>query len=538
MLDSNPIHILVHDVGTTGNKACLYQVGKTLELIDSHVVEYPIYVLDNGGVEQNVDEWWAAIIKSTRQVLQTTGIDPQTIQGMAFCAQMQGVVMVDESGKALRNAMSYMDGRATDQIGRYLHTGFPRIDNMNLLKLLQFVRLTGGGAASTKDSLWKYLWVRDNEPEIFAATHKWLDVKDYLVLRCTGEFTMGYDSANVTFVFDTRPDKLEWSESLCRSFDVEMAHLPDLVEATQKVGVLLPEPAGELGLPEGIPIYGGGGDLSMISVGSGGFDLHDTHIYIGTSGWTVANIDKRMTDVNAMIAGVIGALPGRYNYIAEQETSGSCLQWVRDHLAKDEIGVYLEAQAVDGVQEAESSLYDLLNAAVAETAPGCRGVIFTPWLHGNRSPFEDPYVRGMFFNISLETGKRHLIRSVLEGDAYHKRWMLEAIEKKVPRQDTLRFVGGGAQSDQWAQILAGVSARKIEVVADPQNVGALGAAITVAIGLGLTNFDHAKEMIKVEKSFEPLLENRDVYERQFEIFKKLYQQNRKLYRELNKIERK
>ena len=244
-----------------------------------------------------------------------------------------------------------------------------------------------------------------------------------------------------------------------------------------------------------------------------------------------------MTDIGGLIASILGAIPDCYNYIAEQETAGRCLQWVRDHLALDEIGVYLAGHPYSDEVGLVENLYDFLNQEIETVAPGCDGLIFTPWLHGNRSPFEDPYARGMFFNISLETGKRHLIRSVLEGDAYHKRWMLEAIEKKVPRQDTLRFVGGGAQSDQWAQILAGVSARKIEVVANPQNVGALGAAITVAIGLGLTNFDHAKEMIKVEKSFEPLLENRDVYERQFEVFKKLYQQNRKLYRELNKIER-
>jgi xylulokinase len=404
---------------------------------------------------------------------------------------------------------------------------------MNLFKLLQFVRITGGGAASTKDSLWKYLWVRENEPDIFAATHKWLDVKDYLVLRCTGEFTMGYDSANVTFVFDTRPDKLEWNESLCRTYDVERKHLPNLVSATDRIGSLLPLPAKELGLPEGIPVYGGGGDLSMISMGSGGFFTNDTHIYIGTSGWVVANVDQRMTDINALIAGVISAVPGRYNYIAEQETSGSCLQWVRDHLALDEIGVYLGDQQAADVEQLERSLYRLLNSAVAETRPGCRGVIFTPWLHGNRSPFEDPYARGMFFNISMETGKRHLIRAVLEGDAYHKRWMLEAIERKVPKQEMLRFVGGGAQSDQWAQILADVTQRKIEVVANPQNAGALGAAITVAIGLGLTSLDHAKAMVEVEKTFEPIAENRAVYNRQFEIFKRLYHQNRKLFKELN-----
>jgi xylulokinase len=490
-------------------------------------------MLDNGGVEQKVDDWWGAIAQSTRQVLKTSAIDPKTIVGMAFCAQMQGVILVDRDSQALRNAMSYMDGRAEHQIDRYLHTGFPRIDGMNLFKLLQFVLITGGGAASTKDSLWKYLWVRENEPEIFEATHKWLDVKDYLVLRCTGKSTMGYDSANVTFVFDTRPDKLEWNESLCRKYDVNMNHLPDLVSATDRIGSLLPIPAKELALPEGIPVFGGGGDLSMISMGSGGFNLFDTHIYIGTSGWVVANVDKRMTDINAFVAGVISAVPGRYNYIAEQETSGSCLQWVRDHLALDDIGVYLSDQHAADVEQLERSLYGLLNSVVAETRPGSRGVIFTPWLHGNRSPFEDPHARGMFFNISMETGKRHLIRAVLEGDAYHKRWMLEAVEKNVPKQETLRFVGGGAQSDQWAQILADVTQRKIEVVANPQNVGALGAAITVAIGLELTNFEHAKEMIKVEKIFDPIVENRTVYNHQFKIFKSLYRQNRKLYMELN-----
>lgn len=534
MTDTTNSYILVHDVGTTSNKACLYLIGETLELISSHIAEYPVYILPNGGVEQKVDEWWDAISRSTRQVLDETGIDPINIGGMAFCAQMTAFIPVDQNGLALRNPMNYLDGRATDQINRHLYTGLLRIDNMNMFKLLQFVWLTGGGAASAKDSLWKYHWVRDNEPDVFAAIHKWLDVKDYLALRCTGEFTMGYDSANVTFLFDTRPDKLDWSETLCRTYGVDMDHLPEIVDATHKIGTLLPGPAQELGLPAGIPIFGGGGDLSMISLGSGGFDTNDTHIYIGTSGWIVANIDKRMTDIGSLIGGIIGAIPGHYNYIAEQETSGTCLQWVRDHLAKDEIGVYLREHPIADYEDVESSLYNLLNQVVAETKPGSRGVVFTPWLHGNRSPFEDPYVRGMFFNISLDTGKRHLIRSVLEGDAYHKRWMLEAVEKKVPKQETLRFVGGGAQSDQWAQILADVTQRNIEVVASPQNAGALGAAITVTLGLGLIDIEKAKSLIQVEKSFNPLPENRNVYERQFNIFKRLYHQNHKLYKELNR----
>jgi xylulokinase len=534
MIDPDPTYILVHDVGTTANKACLYRVSETLELVTSHVVEYPVYILPDGGAEQKVDEWWEAIRKSTRQVLQETGITPTAIKGMAFCAQMTAFIPVDKNGTALRNPMNYLDGRSTAQIERYLYTGLLRVNRMNLFKLLNWVRLTGGGAASAKDAIWKYLWVRDHEPEIFSAMYKWLDVKDYLVLRCTGEFTMGYDTANVTFVYDTRPGKLGWSETLCRTYEVDMDHLPRVVGSTEKVGGLLPDPAAELGLPEGIPVFGGGGDLSMISLGSGGFDVNDTHIYIGTSGWVVANLDQRKTDIFSLVGGVMGAIPGRYNYIAEQETSGTCLQWVRDHLAQDTIGIYLQEEKVSkDVEKEERSLYDLLNDVVADTEPGSRGVIFTPWMHGNRSPFEDPYVRGMFFNIGLETGKRHLVRSVLEGDAYHKRWMLEAVEKNVLRQETLRFVGGGAQSEQWAQILADVTGRNIEVVTQPQNAGAMGAALTCVVGLGLSDWEKASKMVRLKKQYSPLPENLGVYERQYEIFKQLYHQNHKLYKSLN-----
>jgi xylulokinase len=179
-----------------------------------------------------------------------------------------------------------------------------------------------------------------------------------------------------------------------------MDHLPTVKRATEKIGNLLPTPADEKNLLHGIPVFGGG-DLSMISIGSGGFDVYDTHVYVGTSGWVVANIDDRTTDISSLVGGVIGAMPGRYNYIAEQETSGTCLQWVRDHLAKDAIGVYFQERSIADLQDMESSLYQLLNHAVAKTKPGSKRVIFTPWMHGNRSPFEDPFVRGMFFNISL-----------------------------------------------------------------------------------------------------------------------------------------
>jgi xylulokinase len=208
---------------------------------------------------------------------------------------------------------------------------------------------------------------------------------------------------------------------------------------------------------------------------------------------------------------------------------------VRDHLALDEIGIYLEKQHVCEKESEFASLYDFLNKVVSDTEPGSGGVIFTPWFHGNRAPKEDPHARAMFFNLGLETGKRMMIRSVLEGDAMHKRWTLEALEKRVPRQEVIRFAGGGAKSDVWCQIMADVTGKTVEIIEEPQNAGALGAAVVTAVGLKIfRNFDEVKKMIPVKGVFQPRSKYKAVYNRNYEVFKNLYANNRKAFHLLNK----
>jgi xylulokinase len=311
-----------------------------------------------------------------------------------------------------------------------------------------------------------------------------------------------------------------------------MDHLPPVVEATQVVGRLTQAAAEALGLAPGISVFGGGGDLSMAAIGAGCMDLYETHIYVGTSGWVVANVDRRMVDIANFMAAILGAIPGRYNYVGEQESSGACLQWVRDHLAVDEIGLYLEGKT-DPAQHMDE-LYALLNRVVAETRPGAGNLIFTPWLHGNRAPREDTNARGMFFNIGMNTGKRQMIRAVLEGVAFHKRWILEAMEKKIPRRERVVFVGGGAKSRIWCRIMADVLGREIVTVRHPQDIGTAGAALVCGVGLGkITSFQAAKPMIPKAERFAPNHAHRAVYDRSYKVFKSLYQQNRKLFRSLN-----
>jgi len=532
MKDQN--YVFSYDIGTTGNKTCLYRIVPRIELVDSCVAEYPLHILPDGGAEQSVDDWWDAVCKTTSTILSRVKLDRSAIRGIAFCCQMQGSILVDSTGQPLRNPMIWMDIRATRQIEEFLHTGLIRISGYNALITLKSLRITGGLAGTAKDPLWKYHWVRENEPRIFRKVHKWLDVKDYLLLRCTGHYGMTQDSAHLTFLYDTRPGHLGWHKGLCHTFRVDMRHLPPVVGSTDIVGGLTKEAADALGLSEGTPVFGGGGDLPLITIGSGCVEEYDTHIYIGTSGWLAANVERRILDIGNFMASIMGAIPGCYNYVGEQETSGVCLQWIRDLLALDRVAT--SAQEIKSATERKEPRdpYEAVNKAAGETPPGAGNIIFAPWLQGNRSPREDPYARGMFFNLSLKADAGMLIRAVMEGVAYHNRWMLQAFEKKMPRQDSIRLVGGGAKSEVWCQIMADVTGRTVETIENPQNAGAFGAAVVSGVGLGLLpSFHQAKSLVPVKRRYTPRSEFKEIYDQNFKAFQELYSNNKRLFRLLN-----
>ena len=531
---------MAFDIGTTGAKTCLYQLGDQLKCLDSQVETYPLITTEDGGAEQRVDDWWDAMCRGSRTLLNRSKISPDGILALSFCCQMQALILVDERGEALRNPMGYMDGRARDIFKKRFSRGLFRIAGLNARKLLFSLYLSGGAAATAKDPLWKYHWVKDREPHAFARACHWLDVRDYLALRCTGNVSMTRDSAHLTFLYDTRPGREKWSESLCRMFRVNSDHLPPVVSATDRAGSLTRGAAAQLGLSPGCMVFSGGGDVSLISIGSGALEEKEIHAYVGTSGWVTAQVHRRMVDVTNFMASICGALPGTYNYVAEQETSGLCLQWVRDHLARDTLGLHGKLSGAGGEDAASGNnasgdaVYSLMDKGALAVPPGSNGVIFTPWFHGNRAPREDPLARGMFFNMGLSTEKQTLIRSVMEGVAFHKRWMLEAMEKKIGPQDRLRLVGGGAKSQVLCQILADVTGYRVEVPDDPQNAGAAGAALVCGLGLGyIKGAVHAKKLIPVSRVFYPNKAHKGVYDRQFRVFKKLYFRNRKLFRELN-----
>ena len=534
-------YVITYDIGTTGIKTCLIEIDKEMKILGSSSLGYGLYVDDEvgvkGGAEQNADEWWDAMCVTTKTVFEKVPyIKKEQIAGISFCSQMQGLVLVDKEGNCVRNPMSYMDQRAREELKKGIAHGV-KIAGAEVSKLLKYLKYTGAVSSSVKDPIWKYKWVEAHEPEVFKKVYKWLDVKEYLICRASGEFVMTRDSAFATLLYDTRPGHEGWCKPICDMVGVDIKHLPEIKECTEKVGGVTETAAAQLGLAPGTAVFGGGGDASLIGVGAGCTEVGDTHIYSGTSGWVGTIVDKQVVDAGAMMAAIVGADPKTYNYFGELETSNKCVEWVKDHLALDDIGVYLQNKNIsESVEALNINLYDYMEDVISQIPAGSNGTVFTPWLHGNRCPFEDPNAAGMFFNIKIETGKTEMIRAVVEGICFHMRWMLERqdIKKEVKLADTIRFCGGGALGAVTCQILSDILQKNIEVVDSPQNVGAVGAAACIAVGLGLIpDLGHVKSLIPAKYTYHPNTENKDVYDRNFKVFKNLYKCNKENFAILN-----
>ncbi len=534
-------YVITYDIGTTGIKTCLIEIDKEMNILGSSSLGYGLYVDDEvgvkGGAEQNADEWWNAMCVTTKTVFEKVPyIKKEQIEGISFCSQMQGLVLVDKEGNCVRNPMSYMDQRAREELKEGIAHGF-KIAGAEVTKLLKYLKYTGAVSSSVKDPIWKYKWVERHEPEIFKKIYKWLDVKEYLICRASGEFVMTRDSAFATLLYDTRKGHEGWCKPICDMVGVNIKHLPEIKESTEKVGEVTEKAASELGLAPGTAVFGGGGDASLIGVGAGCTEVGDTHIYSGTSGWVGSIVDRQVVDAGAMMAAIVGADPKTYNYFGELETSNKCVEWVKDHLALDDIGVYLQDKNIsDSVEALNINLYDYMEDVIDQIPAGSNGTIFTPWLHGNRCPFEDPNAAGMFFNIKIETGKTEMIRAVVEGICFHMRWMLERqdLKKEVSISNPIRFCGGGALGAVTCQILADILQRDIEVVDSPQNVGAVGAAACIAVGLGLIpDLQHVKTLIPAKYTYHPKPDNKAVYDRNFKVFKNLYKSNKENFAILN-----
>jgi len=502
-------YFLAHDTGTSCNKAVLVEVNGNVCCTAS--VEYPTMYPKPDWAEQNPEDWWQAVIASTRKVIKQSGVSPKDIIGITHTTQLMGIVpMSPDSPKPLRPAIIWLDGRAAEQATRMMAKFLgPRV-----------FAIIGGTALTGKDALPKLMWLHEKEPDIYNKMECFLDVNGYLTYRSTGVKVMEWSCASA-FGFDI--GKKDWLRGVEKYIGLDMAKFPKLVRSNDKVGALTKEAAAELGLLEGTPVFGGCGDMQSAAIGSGAVCEGDGHIYLGTSGWVGVTTKKAFTGNDGVVC-LQAADPDMAFLSSEMETAGACLKWIADNFYK--------AEKLD---PKIPNVYKLMDEMTQTIPPGSDGLIITPWIYGERSPVADTWVRSTFFNLSAEHTREHLLRAMYEGVAYNLRWMIELVEKEFHYPlPVLRVIGGGARGEPWMQIIADVTGRRVEAVSHPLEAGAVGAAMTAAVGLGLyPNFASIKKVVKVERVFEPQACNGECYDGLFQAYKRLYRCLQGLYHDVN-----
>jgi xylulokinase len=516
--------VLAWDLGTSGAKVGLVRASGEVLATEFEPVAL---LLSNGGAEQRPDDWWRALLRATERVLSRELVPRSSIAALGVTAQWAGTVMVDAAGRALENAVIWMDTRGAPAVKR-LTGGFPEISGYALHKLWRWMRLTGGAPTHAgKDPVGHILWLREARPELHARAHKFLEPKDYLTSRLTGRFTATFDSIAMHWVTDNRdPTRIRYDAALLGRLGLTSDRMPELCAATDVIGKLLPEWARALGLEDGVVVVGGSADVHSAAIGAGTTQNFKGHLYVGTSSWISCHLPQKKTDVLHNLAALPSAIPGRYLLLNSQETAGACLTHLRDNLlfADDELETRSPENAL--------ALFD----RIAARAPAGSGrLLFLPWLYGERTPVEDARLRGGFVNYSLEHGRAHVLRAVLEGVAFNSRWLFGCIERFIgQRMDELRFIGGGASSDLWCQIFADVLDRPILRVESPRLSNLRGAALIAFVGIGELDFDAVEERVPVAGRFEPRAEARALYGELFAEFLELHAKNRAILGRLNR----
>jgi xylulokinase len=519
--------VLAIDLGTSGAKVALVSIYG--QVLDYEFEKTHLFLLPNGGAEQSPDDWWDAIKKALGRLLAKRAVAPDDVIALSCTAQWSGTVAVDREGHHLMNAIIWMDARGAPHVQR-ITDGFVKIEGYGIWKLLKWIRLTGGipGRAG-KDSIAHILYIKHARPEIYEQTYKFLEPKDYLNLRLTGQFAASCDSIALHWLTDNRDiANVVYDDSLLKMSTVEREKLPDLKQAVDVLGPLKPEVARELGLGEDVKVVIGTPDVHSAAIGSGAVKDYAGHLYIGTSSWLACHVPFKKTDVLHNIASLPSAIPGSYLVANEQQTAGACLTFLRDNV------LYRQDELAQKRQP--DQVYKIFDRIAAQTSAGSDRVIFTPWLYGERTPVGDRAVRGGFHNLSLQTTRAHLIRAVFEGVAYNARWLLGYVEKFIKRRfDILHLIGGGANSDVWCQIYADVLGRTIRQVQDPLLANVRGAAFLALVALGHLTFDDVSERVQIAHTYVPNSENRKVYDELFAEYVNIYKRNRRMYARLNKV---
>jgi len=491
-------YLLAHDIGTSATKTSIVRVDGSI--LASEATPHATNSPRPDWAEQNPADWWDGVCRNTRALLDRTSGAGRRIAAIGVSGHMLGCIAVDRDGEVLRPAMIHSDMRARDECDEIAR----RVGARNLYEIT-------GNILDPRSPLCELLWLKRNEASVYEKAARFLQSKDYVVGRMVGSFeSTDFSDASHAQWIDIRTQA--YAVDVFKELGLDVDKLPALHASTDLVGRLAQPAARAMGLPAGIPVIAGGGDGSCATVGAGAVHPGDTYCCIGTTAWIEWTAMEPFIDPHARLFNVI-ALDGKTcGVFGTVQSAGRSVDW---------------AMALLG--EEFDSFDQVLNAA----PPGSDGLLFLPYLEGERSPIFDPAARGVFFGITPNHKRAHLLRAVVEGVSFALRSILDVM-RESSSVTALRLIGGGGRSEAWQQILADVCDVNIQALSTQAvDATSLGAAIAAGVGTGIyASLSEGARSIRIEKERPPNKELRPLYDGLFGVYTSLYPQLKPVYARL------
>ncbi|MFU0800689.1 MAG: xylulokinase [Xylanivirga thermophila] len=508
-------YLLGIDIGTSATKTILFDT-ETKKIKASASSEYPLYQPYIGWAEQDPDDWWRATVSSIQEVLKKGLIHPQDVLGIGLSGQMHGMVLLDKDGNVLRPAIIWCDQRTEEECK----------DITSIIGREKLISITANPAL-TNFTATKILWVKKHQPEIFERIHKVLLPKDFIRFKLTGEFASEVSDASGTQLLDV-PNRT-WSRYVLDKLDIPFDWMPKVYESHEVSGCVTEKVANLTGLNVGTPVVGGAGDQAAGAVGNGIVESGMVSSTIGTSGVVFAYTDKVSIDPKGRVHTFCHAMPDTWHVMGVTQGAGLSLQWFRNNFGslEKELATFLKKDP-----------YELMTEEAQKADAGCNGLIYLPYLMGERTPHLDPSAKGVFFGISAKHTRNDMIRSIMEGVAYSLRDCLEIIQDMGTKVDIIRASGGGARSSLWRQIQSDIFNRPLSTI-DIGEGPALGVALLAGVGTGVYKDvpEACKAAINTKDTIYPIEYNTPIYDRYYEVYRSLYFALKDNYRAIADIEK-
>ena len=487
------------DIGTSGAKCIL--VDDKGAVLASSTQEYPLSTPKPGWAEQNPQDWWDAVVRGLKVILPKANVPKDQIAGVSFSGQMHGLVALDKDLNVIRPAILWCDSRTQKQCDWITEKAGGLSGLLTYTNNQMLAGYTGG----------KLIWFKEEEPELFAKMTRFICPKDYIRLKVCGELAIDASDASGTGFFNTR--ERVWADDLIALAGLDKAIFPDVLESTDLAGRVTRACAEETGLPEGLPVYAGGGDAVIQTTGAGLVKPGVVGVVIGTAGNVSMALDKYFDNPKGALQMFCNNAPGLWQAIGCTLSAGGSYRWYRDTLCE-----HLKEMAAQG----KGNVYDLMGKAAEQSQPGANGVLFAPYMSGERCPYPDPNARGVFYGLSLSSTRGDITRAVMEGVTYSLRQLVDLMNSFVSIEKVYTS-GGGSVSPLWRQMQADIFDLPVYTMSASGEGGAYGAILVAGVGAGVWgSLEEAASIIQVETETLPIRENQKAYQDAYSLYCELY----------------